>query len=564
FRYNDQYQIQNNLTYVRGDHLFKAGFDVRSQYVKSFFFPTIRGLLRYATLQDFIDDRAEAANINKPLPGGEEVNYYRWWDQYYFVQDEWKARPDLTLNLGVRYEVPGNNIQSLIDLNERILSANNNNPVFQLTPVPKTDTNNFQPRVGFNWAPQTSPDGVVGLLTGGDRLVLRGGYARTHDYAYTNIALNIWSSFPFVAAFNQTNVTGAFANLNSLPVNPASFTRTIVTEDFHSPVYDSFSLEVQRELTRDMVLRIGYVGTKGSALFQTLDGNPRRLGTATCAESNADTCRVNQIQGVIRLRANAASSIYHSMQVSLEKRLSRGFSAGAHYTWSSFIDTASEIFNPSGAEVAVSQDSFDRSTERARSSFDRPHRFTGNFVYELPWFQEQNGAVGHILGGWQLNSFFTFQSGSPFTVLQGTDPAGALAGISGLVGNAIRPNIATDLPLGSMSIEEIRIAAAGLTCAGNLAGAACLFSPVTAAQRVGNAGRNILRTDGINRLDFGIMKNTRLGENHRFQLRADFFNFTNTRDFGVPEGRRNNANFLNQWGTNGGNRRVIVGLRYVF
>jgi hypothetical protein len=251
------------------------------------------------------------------------------------------------------------------------------------------------------------------------------------------------------------------------------------------------------------------------------------------------------------------------MQVSLEKRLSRGVSFGAHYTWSAFIDTASEIFNPSGAEVAVSQDSFDRSTERARSSFDRPHRLTGNFVYELPWFQDQRGFVGHVMGGWQVNSFLTFQSGSPFTVLQGTDPAGALNGISGLVGNAIRPNINTTLPLGSMSVEEIRVAAGAMTCAHGT-GAACFFTPVTAAQRVGNAGRNMLRTDGINRVDFGLLKNTKIAENQRLQIRADFFNLTNTRDFGVPEGRINNSNFLNQWGTNGGNRRVIVGLRYVF
>ncbi|HEY0101601.1 MAG TPA: hypothetical protein VGB76_21925, partial [Pyrinomonadaceae bacterium] len=232
-------------------------------------------------------------------------------------------------------------------------------------------------------------------------------------------------------------------------------------------------------------------------------------------------------------------------------------------TWSSFIDTASEIFNPSGAEVAVSQDSFNRSSERARSSFDRPHRFSGNFVYELPFHRDQQGFVGHVLGGWQMNSFFTFQSGSPFTVLQGTDPAGTLAGISGLVGNSIRPNLNTTLPLGQMSVEEIRVAAGALTC-GASAGAACLFTPVTAAQRVGNAGRNILRTDGINRVDFGILKNTRISESQRIQIRADFFNVSNTRDFGVPEGRINNSNFLNQWGTNGGNRRVIVGLRYVF
>ena len=161
--------------------------------------------------------------------------------------------------------------------------------------------------------------------------------------------------------------------------------------------------------------------------------------------------------------------------------------------------------------------------------------------------------MGHLLGGWQMNSFITFQSGSPFTALLGTDPRGALSGISGLIGISTRPNLNTNLSLIGMSIEELRAA-----------GGAALFRGLVAGQYAGNAGRNILRTDGINRIDFGILKNTRLGENQRLQIRADFFNLTNTRDFGVPEGRINNANFLNQWGTNGGNRRVIVGLRYVF
>ena len=149
---------------------------------------------------------AEAANINKPLPGGEEVNYYRWWDQYYYVQDEWRVAPSLTLNLGLRYELPGNNIQSLIELNDRILGANGNNPVFSADAGAEERQEQLPAAHGFNWAPQTDADGLVGKVTGGDKFVLRGGYARTHDYAFLNIALNIVSSFPYVAAINRSNL----------------------------------------------------------------------------------------------------------------------------------------------------------------------------------------------------------------------------------------------------------------------------------------------------------------------------------------------------------------------
>ncbi len=287
-------------------------------------------------------------------------------------------------------------------------------------------------------------------------------------------------------------------------------------------------------------------------MFESVDANPTVVG---CLAGNASNnfCRSIPNQGPTRLRTNSGSSIYHSLQTSLEKRLSRGFSAGLHYTWSSFIDTMSEIFNVSSGEIAVAQNSYNRRADRARSSYDRPHRIAGNFVYELPYFRDQKGAVGHILGGWQINSGFSLQSGSPFTPLNGADPANALASISALVGNAIRPNIITTLPVNSMSVEELVAAGRGT-----------LFRQITAAQRVGNAGRNILRSDGINNIDIGILKNTKIGENQRLQLRADFFNAMNSRDFGIPTAAINSADFLNQWGTNGGNRRIIVGMRYVF
>ena len=572
FRTNNIYQIQDNLAWTRSNHAIKLGTNIIENRIQSFFFPTIRGLLRYATLNSFVNDFAEAANINKPLPGGEAINNYNWFDVHFYGQDEWKIRPNFALTYGLRYERPGEATLSLLPSNERIVGLAGGDQRFAMNPVPKIDKNNFQPRLGFNWNPRTKSDGILGFITGGDKLVFRGGYAVTHDYTFINIALNVASSFPFVAAVSlpasvtfagAASVPNAFArlpNVSNAGVNPNEFTRTVVGSDFRSPYYQSFSFEAQRELGTNVVFRLGYVGSKGTALFQTLDGNPRRLETlapATCTPTftgaNADSCRVNRTQAVIRLRANAASSIYHSLQASMEKRLSRGFSAGVHYTYSSFIDTASEIFNPSSGEVAVSQDSFNRNADRARSTYDRPHRLTGNFVYELPWFQNQSGWKGHMLGGWQLNGFFTFQSGAPFTVLNGSDPAGALSGINTLVGDAIRPNLNTSLALSGMTIPEILAA-----------GGASLFQRITAVQRVGNAGRNILRADGINNLDIGIFKNTAIGENQRIQFRAEFNNATNTRDFGIPEGRVNSSNFLNQWGTNGGNRRIVLGLRYIF
>ena len=334
------------------------------------------------------------------------------------------------MNLGLRYELPGNNMSSLIELNRRVLAANGNDAVFRLTSVPRPDWNNLEPRVGFNWVPRTSDTGLIGFLTGDERLSLRGGYARTHDYAFLTIAQNIASSFPFTAAITRSNLANAFTELQNTPAgvpagtDPNLLARTVVAEDFRSPSADQFSLDVQRQIGQNLAVRIGYVGTFGKDLFQTIDGNPRPQFCGTSCTTRADPTR-----GVIRRRANTATSWYHSIQTGVEKRLSLGLSAALHYTWSRYIDTASDIFNPSTGEIGVAQDSYDIGAEKGRSSYDRPQRLTGNFVWQLPVMRSQQGIAGKILGGWQVGSFFTFQSGAPFTPLNGTDPTGALSGI---------------------------------------------------------------------------------------------------------------------------------------
>lgn len=337
--------------------------------------------------------------------------------------------------------------------------------------------------------------------------------------------------------------------------NPNLLTRTVVTEDFQSPLADQFSMEIQRQLGQNLVARVGYVGTFGRDLFQTLDGNPR------LPFGGANGPRVDPTVGVIRLRANTAESWYLSLQTGIEKRVSGGLSAAVHYTWSRFIDTASEIFNPSSGEVAVPQDSFDIQADKRRSSYDRPHRLTGNFVWELPVMRSQEGFAGKLLGGWQFGSFFTAQSGAPFTPLNGSDPTGALAGIDGLVGSAIRPNLNTDKDLSKKTVEQL-LAAGGATLFRPLCGMPSASCP--GGERVGNAPRNLLRADGIGNIDLSLTKNTRFAKGPNVQLRIEMFNVTNTRNFGIPDGRVSSANFLNQWATDGGARRIWAALRYTF
>ncbi|MGB9605731.1 MAG: hypothetical protein ACPL88_07630, partial [Bryobacteraceae bacterium] len=238
----------------------------------------------------------------------------------------------------------------------------------------------------------------------------------------------------------------------------------------------------------------------------------------------------------------------------LEKRFSHGVVLGAHYTWSAFIDLASDVFNPAvSGEVAIAQDSFNRRADRARSSYDRPQRFTVNAVCEIPFFRRRHGVLGKLLGGWQLSPFMTLQSGAPFTVLDGADPGYRLSGIDSLVGNAIRANANTKLDVARMRVEELF-----------WAGGAQLFSRVTAQQPLGNLGRNVLRADGIADVDVGVLKSIQLTEAKTLQLRAEFYNTSNTRDFGIPESRLSSPNFLNQWAQDGGRRRIVLALRYVF
>ena len=300
YRFNNIYQIQDNFLWTAGAHSVKVGMDLRRTQIKSFFLPQVRGRLVYDTVQTLVDDLASLTNINKPLPGGQIVAYYFWDDYYFFVQDTWRVSRSFTLNYGLRYETPGNSFQSLYDLNDRILAQNNNQPVFALTHRPPRDRNNWQPRIGFSWNPQTRRDGPLGWLTGGDHLVLRGGYARANDYGFININLNIFSSFPFVLAAGASNVSNAWTAMPaSLPnlSNPAALNllnRTIVSGDFRAPVAE------QHERRRPVIPALPNIRTL-RRLADRMQPQPASAGNARHESRRVPVLRRQICQGSNRV-----------------------------------------------------------------------------------------------------------------------------------------------------------------------------------------------------------------------------------------------------------------------
>ncbi len=554
------HQISDAVSYVAGDHTLKFGVELRRTDTRIAAFLNARGRLQYnspppvpgqpVNISSFVNDVASVANINFPLAGGETVASFRWYELYAFAQDEWRLGNNLTLTYGIRYEFPGDTFRYLAEVNDRILAANGNDPAFRVASLPKADTNNFMPRLGFSWNLRTKRKGLLRIITGGDKLVIRGGYSRAYDASLMNLNANMFYSFPFTATQNIPP-NGAFAVLRNTTapslLNPNRLDRTIVSTDFRAPAADQLSLDFQRELTSDLLAQVGYIRTRGTGLMQTIDGNPCIPGRI-CTAPNLGN-RLNPALEVVRLYANAAASTYNAMHMSLTKRLSNNFSAGLHYTWSVLIDDASDVFGTSTSEVSIAQDPFDRRSERARSSYDRPHRLTGNFVYEFPFDRQQNSVAGRLVGGWQLSAIFTIQSGAPFSVSLGSDPLCAVCGLA----TTVRPNLNTDLDISRMTIGQL-LAAGGVN----------LFTGLFPGQRVGNAGRNILRADGFRLADIGIVKNTTIATNIHAQFRVELFNAFNWRNFGIPPASLNNQSFLDQWSTHGGNRRIRLAVRLVF
>jgi outer membrane receptor protein involved in Fe transport len=527
------YQLTDNLSVVRGRHRLKTGFDLRRRLDNDFsnFFP--RGAYIYApfftgnSFADFLTGRALVITQDL-LPGTYGI---RGIEYAGYVQDDLKLHPRFTLNLGIRYEYfPGyvevRDRNANLDLNTgRAVLAGRNGQPRQF--VPK-DLNNWAPRVGFAWTP--SADG---------KTVLRGGYGISYFNSNNFFAFNTINP-PFTAAFTHLNIDfntldAEFLTSDGLPVqlrptvenfdasNPAGTWR-VVDPTQRSPYTQYFSFGVQRALPWDTVLDISYVGSRGVKLPGQIEANPAPPGDPTTME--ARRIRRSQIPNVdsITLLANAFASNYHSLQVKAEKRFSHGLQFLGTYTWAKSIDNLSGSPLTGGGDSnpsASSQNPFDLAADRARSSYDRAHRFVFAFNYDLPFGRGQrfgagmHGLANGFLGGWQVNGIVTLSSGLPFTVFATSSAS------CGCTAGELRADRLADgnLPEGQRKPT------------GWFDSSAFRDPP---PESYGNAGRNIINGPGMANVDFSLFKKFRLREKVELQFRGEFFNLFNRANFFYP------------------------------
>jgi hypothetical protein len=486
------YQFQDNFSKTLGRHQLKMGADIRKLTNSVPFLPNVNGAFTFNSISG--TPAVTAANAllqNRPqrvvVAAGQVTIDYGETDQFYYFQDDWRIKDNLTLNLGIRYEYTGQPINTL----HQISMAREADPSTALwkqslpieqrvEPKLPADKNNWAPRFGFAWRPRFGNSHFSKMLFGEqDKTVISGGYSIAYDPVFYNIMLNISTSSPMV--FNSTTLNpsaGGVAfpvpGLNGQAVqdfakssgivarnifDPKFFNETIVSPNFHSPYSEQWSLRIQREIGRNNVMEVRYVGTHGVSLFATHNANPRfdRLrngftlggiafpgfpnlvpsgvtpqvaGVGGCVDNpatpaailnEANTCNGRLLpQALIRIRDNSAQSIYHALQTRYDGRLANQLNFGLAYTWSKALDSASEVF--AFNDAIGSQNPFDTNKgERSYSQFDRRHAFAANFIWDIPLFKDQKNLLGKLAGGWQLNGTYLLATGQRYTPFQFTN-----------------------------------------------------------------------------------------------------------------------------------------------
>ena len=522
-RVDSNFHIIDNFSWKRGSHDLKFGYEFRRTTVDQFFDAGYRGRLDFGSLEDF---------LSGTLSGGRQArgnsNRFTFQNSHAtYLQDTFRWSPQLTFNLGLRWDYFG-----VIDERDHLLS--NFDPVAGLVQVgspglPRLydrDWNNFSPRLGLAWN-----------VNGNGKTVVRAGWglfydAFSQDFFAGQLPFNTFNPGPAFNPVGPAPVLFSFSTVPEIENNVPIFTDFLDSDVFavdpnlRTPYIQNYNLNIQRELFRNGVLEVGYVGSTGKKLFRYRDINQplnpsvssaRPFDNGPFAPSGGTFFYVNQLE-------TTAFSNYNALQTSFSVRDRRGFSTQIYYTWSHAIDNASD-----GQDYVANATQPDNShctrCEKASSNFDNRHRFVVTASYALPNLWESHPRLGK---GWQLNTVITLRTGNPFhlTLFDDYNNTGEFFP---------RPDVVGDPYAGTRAPDRfINLAAFKVPCTLDPNGDGSAASCIPGTWHFGSLGRNALRGPGYQNVDFSIFKDTDITENLRLQLRAEIFNIFNHPNFSNP------------------------------
>lgn len=379
-----------------------------------------------------------------------------------------------------------------------------------------TDYKDLAPRVGLAYSPADNTVIRAGYGIGFVDPIGGAGVLNSNEFNIPFYYLSNITEFPYTAP--TYTLSRALPGLvMPSPSAPSGNQRSIVPTGLNQ-YSQTWSLSIQRALSRSTMLEVAYVGTSGNRLLTAANINAAPPGTTNPVSRQP----FGSLLGEIRELSNSAHSIYHGLQSKIEKRFSSGVYFLGSYTWSKSIDNQSNGTDNSAASGQYPQNPLNPSLDRGLSSFDRTHRFVGSVVWEVPFgrglgeHSRLRQAIDAVMGGWQISGILLAETGTPFSAVMNCADINAQ-------GNNCRPNRVASgaLASGEPSLNEWFDTSA--------------FS-IPSPAAYGSAGRNILRDPGVTNIDLALSKTFSWAnvETRRLHIRSDFFNALNHTNLGVP------------------------------
>jgi len=480
-RGDTMFVFADTLSWLRGRHSLKFGGEFREFLTNAFRVGT--GAFNFPSVATFIAGNANFFSVTL----GNQSSSIAQGALGFFVQDNYKWRPNLTFELGLRYDwnmTPTERFDRFIVFDPQ--SASLLQVGTHIDELYEQNNNNFQPRLGLAWAP--FKDG---------KTVVRAAYAVLVDQPMTSVATATTANPPVAIPLT---FSGTIRFDNAIQVaQPAGLAPATVDHAFNNAYVQSWNLNVQHELTPELGLMVGYFGSKGTHLILRRNLNQFVNGVRPYAALSMTSPILPGVAlGNITQVESSGISNYNALWVSANKRLTSGLQFNASYTWSKSID-----YNSLSSQGIVVQNSNDLRGDRGLSDFDARNRFVLSALYELPFKRNQ------ILEGWQFAAIVQSQSGSPVNIVTTNST------VTGVV-NTLRPDVSGPVTIFG-NVERWFDTSA--------------FTPV---ERFGNLGRNVVIGPTFNNVDFSIFKTILLTETTRFQFRAEFFDLFNHPNFGQP------------------------------